>query len=142
MLSKQFSSVRKSDLRGTLGSDATFVAGALAYSTIGNDRGTPELQQERQRPAPGFSPRSSARPAALKTYKPTKPDGPPKPLGLASSRNRDLVPLHMAKDRRHTVDPLRGTIHEAAEEMERMSLQFAGPPDLGLGGEDSPFRDT
>ena len=90
------------------------------------DRGTPELTEGRQRPAPGFVPTSATRPAGIKSHRPQGDDpakrGRP---GQATKANRDLAE-HIAKARNLTVDLKRSAIKEAAESMEGMSL-FKAP---------------
>ena len=94
------------------------------------DRGTPELLEGRQRPAPEFVPKSATRPAGIKSYKPKGGDplkrGRP---GQATKTNQDLAE-HIAKDRNLAVDVKRSAIKEAAESMENVSL-FKSPTHLG-----------
>ena len=86
----------------------------LYYSTIGMDRGTPELKEKRQRPNPAFVPMSAKKPKNIKVYKPKIDD--PKSPGYHGN-NKDIAE-YIPKQEKNKL----GEIRELPLEMEKMSL--------------------
>ena len=96
--SLKVSSIMKSTIRNLLpGSEPSLDMNAVHYSTIGMDRGTPELTETRIRPDPSFVPVSTKRPKAIKQFKPCKDRIDlnmlrlEKAERLAKSQNKDII---------------------------------------------------